>query len=301
MNIKFNNKNYELIKGRNKEIYKFEASGVFNIDQNVVSSFGEEWEKFFNFTNDELNIVGNEYFGFIDDTILNSNTIVLDIGCGTGRWTKYLASKVKFVEAIDPSKAIFYADYLLSDVHNVRLSMASTDNIPFENESFDFVMSVGVLHHIPDTRKAMLDCVKKVKNGGYFYVYLYYKLDNRGSGFKLIFHLSNVIRRIVSNLPSKIKKVVADLLAYFVYVPLIYFGKFMKILGLSQLSKKMPLSAYQNKSIFIIRNDALDRFGTSLEQRFTKNEIISMMESCGLKNIIIPEGPVYWCALGQKL
>jgi 2-polyprenyl-3-methyl-5-hydroxy-6-metoxy-1,4-benzoquinol methylase len=301
MYTKFNNQNFELIKGGNKPIYKFSTSGVFNIDPNVVFSFGEEWEKFFNFTNEEINIVGNEYFGFIDNVILNKNLIALDIGCGTGRWTKYLASKVKFVEAIDPSKAILYADKLLSDVHNVRLSMASTDNIPFEDETFDFVMSVGVLHHIPDTRKAMFDCVKKVKKGGYFYVYLYYKLDNRGLGFKFIFHISDAIRRIVSSLPNNLKKIVADFIAYFVYVPLVYLGKFIKSLGFLRLSKKMPLSAYQNKSIFIIRNDALDRFGTSLEQRFTKNEIISMMESCGLTNIIIPDGPIYWCAIGKKL
>ena len=299
--LEFNTNSFSLIKGLKKNIYNFNSINTINIDKNVVISFGEEWEKFYKFSDNDINIIANEYFGFLEKHILNKNTMALDVGCGTGRWTKYLASKVKFVEAIDPSKAIFYADKLLSDIDNVRLSMASTETIPFKDESFDFVMSVGVLHHIPDTRKAMMDCVKKIKKGGYFYVYLYYNLDNRGLFFKLIFQLSNIIRIIVAKLPNKVKKIVCDCIAFFIYLPLIILAKFIKKIGLLKLSKKMPLSSYQNKSFFIIRNDALDRFGTTLEQRFTKNEVISMMQYCGLTNIIIPNGPIYWCAIGQKL
>ncbi len=223
------------------------------------------------------------------------------MGCGTGRWTKYLSSKVKFVDIIDPSKAVFYADKLLGDVGNVRLSIASTESIPFYDESFDFVMSVGVLHHIPNTQKAMMDCVKKVKKGGYFYVYLYYALDNRGVLFKAFFYLADIVRICVSKLPPKLKELVCDFLAFSIYLPLVYIGKGLKAIGLKGLAKKVPLSSYQDKTLFVIRNDALDRFGTSLEQRFTKNEIKEMMEKCGLSNIEIPEGPVFWTALGKKL
>lgn len=46
--------------------------------------------------------------------------------------------------------------------------MASTDNIPFNDETFDFGMSIGVLHHIPNTQKALRDCVKKIKMGDTF-------------------------------------------------------------------------------------------------------------------------------------
>jgi hypothetical protein len=49
-----------------------------------------------------------------------------------------------------------------------------------------------------------------------------------------------------------------------------------------------------------MKNDALDRFGTPLEQRFSKTEIVRMMECCGLKNIIVSEKEPYWHAIGQK-
>ena len=43
-----------------------------------------------------------------------------------------------------------------------------------------------------------------------------------------------------------------------------------------------------------------DRFGTQLEQRFTRDEIRLMMERAGLENIAFREGVPYWCAVGTK-
>ena len=48
-----------------------------------------------------------------------------------------------------------------------------------------------------------------------------------------------------------------------------------------------------------MRTDALDRFGTRLEQRFTKNEINKMMETAGLENITFSKN-TYWCAVGFR-
>jgi hypothetical protein len=71
-------------------------------------------------------------------------------------------------------------------------------------------------------------------------------------------------------------------------------------LGLRKLSDKIPLSIYRNKSFFIIRNDALDRFGTKLEQRFTREQVRQMMANCGLTDIVISDKAPYWHAIGQK-
>lgn len=272
-----------------------------NIDHSVVESFGEEWKKFHEFDDAELIRIGDSYFDIINESIINKNTYGLDVGCGTGRWTKYLLNRIGFMEAIDPSEAILAADKLIGDKTNVRLSMASTDNIPFDDETFDFVMSVGVLHHIPDTQKAMSDCVKKLKIGGYFYTYLYYNLENRGFVFKTLFSFVNIIRKGISALPSTPKKIACDLMAIFVYMPLVLLGRFFRWLGFRSLAKKIPLSAYQDKTFFIIRNDALDRFGTSLEQRFSKAEITEMMSNCGLAEIIIPDNIPYWHAIGKRV
>ena len=49
-----------------------------------------------------------------------------------------------------------------------------------------------------------------------------------------------------------------------------------------------------------MQTDALDRFGTRLEKRYTKKETLTMMETAGLENIKFSESEPYWCAVGYK-
>jgi len=291
----------KIIKGENKDIHVFAINGAAtNIDKEVVKSFGEEWEKFGRFRDSDLERTAAMYFDILDEKHLNKDTYAMDMGCGTGRWTKMIASRVKFVEAVDPSSAILVADHLLKGTTNVRLTQAASDTLPFADETFDFVMSIGVLHHIPDTDKAMKDCVRKLKKGGFFYTYLYYSLDNRGLLYKLFFGISDGIRRITSKLPSGAKKFVCDALAVVLYMPFILAGRLLKIIGLKKVASLLPLSIYQDQPFYIVRNDSLDRFGTKLEQRFSKKQVEEMMKNAGLDNVVISPGMPYWHAVGTR-
>lgn len=294
----------KIMPGVSKSIHAFRldhGQSDNNIDQEVVKSFGDEWEKFESFEQADLQRTADMYFDILTDKHLNKDTYAMDMGCGTGRWTKIIADKVAFVEAVDPSSAIFVADRLLKDTPNVRLTQASVDTLPFGDDIFDFVMSIGVLHHIPDTQKAMNDCVRKVKKGGYFYTYLYYSLDNKGSLFKLLFSVSNFVRRVVSKLPSGLKKFVCDMLAVILYMPFVLLGRLFQKIGLKKLAAKLPLSIYQSQPFYIIRNDSLDRFGTKLEQRFSKKQVEEMMTKAGLYDVVVSPGMPYWHAVGTKL
>jgi ubiquinone/menaquinone biosynthesis C-methylase UbiE len=295
----YNQEPIQVVKAKHKEINVF-STDVENIDAKVVAAFGEEWLKFNSFDEKTINKIAAEYFDIIDEKIVNKNTYAIDIGCGTGRWSKYLSKYAGFVECVDPSQAIFAADVLLADADNVRLSQASTESLPFPDETFDFAMSIGVLHHIPDTQKAMMDCVKKVKQEGYFYCYLYYNLDNRSPLYKLMFKGSNILRLFVSKLPQGIKKVVCDILAVVLYMPWVLLARFFVFIGMRKFARKIPLAAYENKTFFVIRNDSLDRFGTALEQRFSKKEVITMMENCGLTDILVSPRMPYYHAVGRK-
>ena len=299
MKVTYNQAPLKVVEGKNREIAIFSTEGK-NIDAGVVRSFGEEWLKFNDFSDETIEGSANEYFDILNDTIINKNTYAIDVGCGTGRWTKFLTNKVAFIEAIDPSNAIFAADNLLGKIENVRLAKASTDTIPFADETFDFAMSIGVLHHIPDTQQAMKDCVRKVKKGGYFYCYLYHNLEKMHWWLKILFNISEVIRKVVHRLPYAAKHFVCDLLAIVIYMPFILWVRLLILLGGRNVAKKMPLYAYHNKSFFVIRNDSLDKFGTSLEQRFSKKEVEQLMLNCGLEDIVISPGTPYYHTLGRK-
>jgi len=290
------------IKGPNNDISDFTITDATeNIDKAVVEAFGEEWSKFSVHSEESVKELRKEYFDILNSEIITPDTYMIDIGCGSGRWSDYFVDKVKFIEAIDPSDAILVADNMLGKKGNVRLTRASVDTIPWDDETFDFGMSIGVLHHIPNTRLALLNCVKKIKPGGYFYVYLYYRFDNRGFLFKLIFQLSNLLRQVISRMPAKLKKITCDILAVVVYWPFSRFARLLHKLNLHNLARKIPLEPYYNKPFYNLRNDCLDRFGTKLEQRFIRSEIEEMMQAAGLTNIQFGEQSAYWHAVGQKV
>ena len=83
-----------------------------------------------------------------------------------------------------------------------------------------------------------------------------------------------------------------------VYFPLARTAGLLEKLGLNVES--LPLSVYRHHSFYTMRTDALDRFGTRLEQRFTRAQITEMMQSAELENIRFSDGFPFWCAVGFK-
>ena len=286
----------------NRVIHSFLVDNDVNLDTKTVTSFGEEWKNFHTFSEKEIEEHGHYFFDIITERMVNANTVMADFGCGSGRFIKYFQKRAKFIVGIDPSEAIFAADTLVGKDENVELCQASISNIPYADETFDFAMSIGVLHHIPNTMEAMRDCVKKVKKNGYFCTYIYYNFDNKGFLFKALHKLSEVLRAVVSRMPQKLKMLACDLIAVILYMPFILFATLLKKIKVSQrIVNKIPLSPYIGRTFFIIRNDALDRFGTPLEQRFSKQQIEKMMSDCGLTDIVFSPEPAYWHAVGRKV
>ena len=98
---------------------------------------------------------------------------VLDAGCGGGRYCKVVAEAGGTVFGADHTHAVEKAAKLCSHLGNVKLMQADLKQLPFEPESFDFVFSIGVMHHDSDT-KAVFDAVAKmVRPGGRYSVWLY--------------------------------------------------------------------------------------------------------------------------------
>jgi ubiquinone/menaquinone biosynthesis C-methylase UbiE len=180
-------------------------------------------------------------------------------------------------------------------VENCEFHQAGVENIPLADGSCDFGYSLGVLHHIPDTEKGLRACVAKLKTGAPFLLYLYYRFDNRPFWFRAVWRISDILRRFVSRLPGPPRYAASQVFAGLVYFPLARASRFLEARGVNVGG--IPLSQYRNSSFYVMRNDALDRFGTRLERRFTKNEMREMMERAGLENIIFSRTS-FWTAVG---
>ena len=270
-----------------------------NADAETVKSFGEEWNRFASFSDEEIRRAGDQYFDIVTGEMVNSETIALDIGCGTGRWSKYLSPKVKFIEAVDPGDAVKAAVPFTRASGNVRVTQAGYGNLPFEKGSFGFVFSLGVVHHLPDTAGAIKEAASMLKKDGWLLLYIYYNLDNRGALYKFLFHLSSFFRKVISSLPRGLKFFVCELIAIFVYLPFVLLSRFVKMFG-GNAWRKIPLSYYADKPWKVIRNDALDRFGTPLEKRFSKIEIERMLLDAGMSEIRFSDKDPYWHVAARK-
>ena len=69
--------------------------------------------------------------------------------------------------------------------------------MPFDRESFDFVFSLGVVHHLPDTPAAVREAASMLKPSGWLLLYVYYNLDNRGALHRVLFGAADGCRRLV--------------------------------------------------------------------------------------------------------
>ena len=271
-----------------------------NLDAKTVKSFGDEWSRFdqSELSASEAYRIFDEYFAVFPWSKLPKNAIGFDMGCGSGRWAKLMAPRVGHLHCIDPSSALDVARSALASATNVSFHCASVDECPLPPNSQDFGYSLGVLHHVPDTAGAMRACVDMLKPGAPFQLYLYYAFDNRSLLFKLTWRCSDLLRRTVSKLPSNLKHLVTDVLAALVYFPLARVSLLAERLGLEVTS--IPLSYYRIHSFYTMRTDSRDRFGTPLEQRFTRQEITTMMSAAGLDDVSFSEHAPYWCAVGIK-
>lgn len=289
------------LESEGRRIASFTGISGSNADASTVESFGDEWTKFSGFDANELRIAGDQYFDIVRDEMLGADKNALDIGCGTGRWSRYLSPRIGTIEAIDPSEAVFAASKFTADCKNIRITQAGYGGIPFAENSFDFVFSLGVVHHLPDTEGAIREAAAMVKSGGHLLLYIYYSLDNRGFLYRLLFGMSALVRRIISSFPRGLKFFCCDLMAVFVYMPFVLLARFFRMFSAEgKFWKKIPLSYYADKSWKIIRNDSLDRFGTPLEKRFSKKEIEAFLLKSGMKNITFSDKAPYWHVIAQK-
>lgn len=270
-----------------------------NIDDEVVRGFGDEWQRFDQraLPAEELEAIFQSYFHIFPWEALPPDARGLDAGCGSGRWASLVAPRVGKLHCVDASsQALNVARRNLAALPNVEFHHASVGAMPFPDGSLDFGYSLGVLHHIPDTAGGIAACVAKLKPGAPFLLYLYYAFDNRPAWYRAVWKTSEVLRAVLSRSPAFVRHLGADLAAVFVYWPLARLARLLERLGMKVDS--FPLSFYRDRDFYVMRTDALDRFGTRLEKRFTRAEMQAMMESAGLRGVTFSETAPYWCAVG---
>ena len=271
------------------------------VDFSVIQDFGREWKRYdqSGLSDHEARELFDGYFSIFPWEILPENAVGFDLGCGTGRWAIKVSPRVHELFCIDPSsEALNVAKKNLSNQKNCRFIHAAAETLPIPDGTMDFGYALGVLHHVMDVEGALKSCVTKLKPGAPFLVYIYYALENRSLKYIGMWKIANLMRLLVSRLFYSSRIFISQLIALFIYWPLAKTSRMFEYFGFKV--DNIPLSFYRNRSFYVMRTDALDRFGTRLEKRFTKQEIQDMMQKAGLGDIRFKTSPPYWVAVGIK-
>jgi SAM-dependent methyltransferase len=271
-----------------------------NIDMKTVQSFGDEWTVYdqSSLSDKESRQIFDSYFAVFPWSALPREAEGFDMGCGSGRWARLVAPRVGRLHCIDPSRALEIAKVNLAGHSNVEYHLAGVDDVALPIGSQDFGYSLGVLHHIPDTAAGIKSCASLLKSGAPLLLYLYYAFDNKPTWFRVLWKISDAARQLICRLPPALKRGVTNVIAATVYYPLARLSRLLEVTGFDIIN--FPLSAYREASFYTMRTDALDRFGTPLENRFTRREIERMMNDAGLEKVCFSDSVPYWCAVGWK-
>jgi len=224
---------------------------------------------------------------------------VLDAGCGNGRFAFYAARYGADVWAIDLGPAIEVARQNTADAGKVQVAQADLHHPPFAFESFDFIYSIGVLHHLPDPEPAFQNLVRFLKPGGEIQIYLYWKPENQPIKSFLLAGVT-ALRQVTTRLPPAITNTLAYPAAMCAYISFVWLYQILKrIPGLTRFAENLPMKQYANFPFRVCVNDQLDRFSAPIENRYTRQEVLDWLTRARLEAVEI-NAAYGWVATGRK-
>ncbi len=262
-------------------------SGAFS--ESIQYTFGAEWTRFSEIW-PEYDRVFDEYFDIVNLEELEDKR-VCDLGCGTGRWAYFLTKNVPVRELVmvDFSEAIFVARNNLRYMNNTLFFMGDLQRLPFKEDFADFLYCLGVLLTLPSDQLQEIRKLKKYAKK--LLIYLYYDLENRPAWFRTILAGVTAVRKVVSKIRNKtFRDAFTWSVAAFVYAPLIGLGKLLDPFGLSKYVPLYPEHHYMTFRWW--RLLAYDRFFTSIEQRVSTKEIMTLEDT--FSEVIISPKSAFW-------
>jgi SAM-dependent methyltransferase len=209
--------------------------------------------------------------------------LVLDVGCGMGRFADVATRWGAHVVGIDLSLAAEVAARNLAG-RDATVFQADVFHLPFAPESFDFIYSIGVLHHTPDCERAFKSLPGLLKPGGRIAVWLY-------SRYNSWYRMSDLYRKVTRRMPTRMLYT----LCYGV-VPLYGIHQVLKRIPLvgrpasSALAYAIPMAFHPDRTWRIL--DTFDWYSPWYQSKHTYEEVFRWFESCGLEELRVVEQPI---------
>src|SRR6266436_7875144 len=252
--------------------------------ENYADSFGYQWQ---HFDRTQLDHAGRHLSepDFRRKTGLTpedlKGKLVLDVGCGMGRFAEVASRWGARVVGIDLSAAAEVAAKNLAD-RDFTAFQADVFALPFAPESFDVIYSIGVLHHTPDCEAAVKALVKHLKPGGVLVVWLY-------SGYNKWYRFSDFWRRYTHKMKPKTLHSILKVAVPFFYnleqglkhIPLI--GR--PTAGL--VHHVFPVNRQKNPEARML--DTFDWYSPKYQSKHTYEQVFKWYEAMGMEDMRVGE------------
>jgi 2-polyprenyl-3-methyl-5-hydroxy-6-metoxy-1,4-benzoquinol methylase len=210
--------------------------------------------------------------------------LVLDVGCGMGRFADIASRWGARVVGVDLSAAAEVAARNLADRKAVSIFRADVFSLPFAPGAFDYIYSLGVLHHTPDCEQAFRKLPPLLKPGGMIILWVY-------SGYNRWYRMSDLYRRATHRMSSRTLHALCH-----VAIPMYYVHKALRRLpavgrpASNLLHCALPISLHPNAAMRVL--DTFDWYSPNYQSKHTYEEVFRWFESCGLEDLRVLHEPV---------
>lgn len=201
------------------------------------------------------------------------NKLILDAGCGSGRYIEVVNKYGGEVVGVDLSYSVDAAFENIGFKDKVHIVQADIFNLPFSEETFDIIYSIGVLHHTPNTKEAFKQLIKLLKKNGEIAIWVYSdetfyeKIHNRISDFYRIF-------------TTKMPKNLLYYLSH-VAIPLYYLKKIPLLKYILMII--IPTSMHPNPTWRVL--DTFDWYSPKYQWKHTFEEVETWFKEANLYDI----------------
>jgi len=238
-----------------------------------ASNFGFEWNlhnktQLDTATRHESEETFIEKTGFRPDDF--KGKLVLDVGCGMGRFSDVASRWGATVVGIDLTSAVDAAYANVGNRENVHLAQADIFKLPFREETFDFIFSIGVLHHTPDTRAAFDQLPRLLKPGGRIAIWVY-SSKSRASSMT-----SDLYRYVTARLPKRFLYALCH-----VAIPWYHLNRVPRIGPLAW--RLLPTSTHPDPEWRVL--DTFDWYSPTYQWKHSESEVRGWFESQGLVSL----------------
>lgn len=270
--------------------WKKEIEKINNLDKflehqkKTAESFAYEWNNIYQENDFEKNNFLHFMSPFIKEEEIRGKA-VLDIGCGSGRFTKQASvCGAEMAFGTDLGESVELAYKLTKDFDNICIVQADIYHMPFKNV-FDVAYSIGVLHHLPRPQEGFTRLPKVLKKEGKMLIWVYNRRNN-----KRALYFYEPLRSIFKKMPKLLLYKLCYIPGAFVHL-LNYSTHFLNRLGAKKLALKMPFAYYANFPFNMKLNDAFDVLATPKSNYYYREDIEKWFSDAKLKDIRAFEHP----------